>query len=191
MIIFIDNYDSFSYNLVHYLESLGEEVKVVKNDECSPEEIMAQSPKAVVISPGPSNPDNAGICLDFIKKYAGKVPIFGVCLGMQSIAQAFGAKIVHAKKIMHGKICPIMHNGKGVFKDLPNPLSVVRYHSLVAERISLPDCFEITAESLEDAEIMGLRHKDFLLEGVQFHPESIMSAGGKRLLKNFLEEAAK
>lgn len=189
MTILIDNYDSFSYNLVHYVQTLGCDVKVVRNDETTPEGVMALDPESVIISPGPSNPSNAGICLDFISKYAGKVPIFGVCLGMQSIAQAFGAKIVHAKKIMHGKLSPVTHGGAGVFRGLPSPMSVVRYHSLAAERASLPECFEITAQTADDGEIMGIRHRDFLLEGVQFHPESIMSAGGKRLLKNFLEEA--
>lgn len=188
MITLIDNYDSFSYNLVHYVESLGEEVKVLRNDAATPEEIIAQKPELIIISPGPSNPENAGICLELIKKAAGKIPVFGVCLGMQSIAQAFGGKIVRAQKVMHGKISAITHNGKYCFKNLPCPLNVVRYHSLAAERDTLPDCFEITAQS-DDGEIMALRHKDFLIEGVQFHPESIMSSGGKRLLANFIEEA--
>ena len=188
MTILIDNYDSFTYNLAHYVETLGEEVVVIRNDAMRPEEIMARAPDRIIISPGPSNPANAGICLDFIKQYAGRLPIFGVCLGMQCIVQALGGKIVHAARIMHGKVSPIEHTGKGIFKGLPSPLTAVRYHSLAAQKEALPDCLEITALA-DDGEIMGVRHKDFLLEGVQFHPESIMSAGGKRLLKNFLEES--
>lgn len=190
MTVLIDNYDSFSYNLAHYVESLGEDVRVVRNDQATPEEIMEMKPDAVIISPGPSNPSNAGICLEFIKKYAGKVPIFGVCLGMQSIVQAMGGKIVHAKKCMHGKISPVCHEGKGAFRGLPSPLNSVRYHSLAAERESLPECLEVTAYA-DDGEIMGVRHRKFPLEGVQFHPESVMSSGGKRLLKNFLDGAGR
>jgi len=187
MILLIDNYDSFTYNLVHYFETLGEEVQVVRNDAMSANEMFALNAKAVVFSPGPSCPDNAGVTLEYIKKFKGKIPMFGVCLGMQSIAQAFGGKIILAKRAMHGKISNIEHNQKGVFEGMSNPLSVVRYHSLVADESSLPECLTITAKS-EDGEIMGIRHKDFLIEGVQFHPESIMSFGGKRLLANFLRE---
>ena len=177
MVLLIDNYDSFTYNLVHYFETLGADMKVVRNDAATPEELMALSPKAVVVSPGPSSPKNAGICVDFIRKYAGKVPIFGVCLGMQSIGYAFGGEIVLAKRVMHG-----------VFKGMPNPLEVVRYHSLAVSERTLPPCLRVTARA-EDGEIMGLRHRDFLVEGVQFHPESIMTFGGKRMLENFLTEA--
>lgn len=188
MVLLIDNYDSFTYNLVHYFETLGAEMKVLRNDAMTADEMFALNPQAVVLSPGPSCPDNAGVTLEFIKKFAGKVPMFGVCLGMQSMGQAFGGKIVLAKKTMHGKISNITHNGKGVFRGMNSPMPVVRYHSLAVEEASLPSCLEITARA-EDGEIMGLRHKDFLVEGVQFHPESIMSFGGKRLLANFLEEA--
>lgn len=188
MVLLIDNYDSFTYNLVHYFETLGADMKVVRNDAATPEELMALSPKAVVVSPGPSSPKNAGICVDFIRKYAGKVPIFGVCLGMQSIGYAFGGEIVLAKRVMHGKISAITHDSTGVFKGMPNPLEVVRYHSLAVSERTLPPCLRVTARA-EDGEIMGLRHRDFLVEGVQFHPESIMTFGGKRMLENFLTEA--
>jgi len=187
MILVIDNYDSFTYNLVHYFETLGTEVKVIRNDAMSAEEIFELNAKAVVLSPGPSCPNNAGVTLEFIKKFKGKIPMFGVCLGMQCIGQAFGGKIILAKKAMHGKISQIQHNQKGVFEGLSSPMSVVRYHSLVIDESSLPGCLEITAKS-EDGEIMGIRHKEFLIEAVQFHPESIMSFGGKRLLVNFLKE---
>lgn len=188
MILLIDNYDSFTYNLVHYFQTLGADMKVVRNDAATPEELMALDPKAVVLSPGPSSPKNAGICVDFIRKYAGKVPIFGVCLGMQSIGYAFGADIVLAQKVMHGKISSIAHDSTGVFKGMPNPLDVVRYHSLAVSEKTLPDFLRITARA-EDGEIMGLRHREYLVEGVQFHPESIMTFGGKRMLENFLTEA--
>ncbi len=188
MIVLIDNYDSFSYNLVHYFQTLSSDVKVVRNDELTCEQIAALNPEAVVLSPGPSSPENAGICVDFIKKYAGKIPIFGVCLGMQSIVYALGGKIVRAKKIMHGKVSEISHNSKGVFEGLPNPLEVVRYHSLAADRATLPAELEITAETVDDGEIMAVKHKSFKLEGVQFHPESILTHSGKRLLKNFLDQ---
>lgn len=188
MILLIDNYDSFTYNLSHYLQTLGSDVRVVRNDAMTAGEMFALNPAAVVLSPGPSSPENAGVCVEFVKKFAGKVPMFGVCLGMQSIGYAFGGKIVHAMKTMHGKIGEIEHCGKGCFKGMPSPMSVVRYHSLAVERSSLPDCLEVTA-SADDGEIMGLRHRRYLIEGVQFHPESIMTYGGKRLLANFLAEA--
>lgn len=188
MVLLIDNYDSFTYNLVHYMETLGADVKVVRNDAMTADEMFALNPQAVVLSPGPSCPDNAGATLEFIKKFAGKVPMFGVCLGMQSIGQAFGGKVVLAKKMMHGKTSPIDHNGKGAFKGMGSPMTVVRYHSLAVDEKTLPECLEVTAKS-DDGEIMGLRHKEYFVEGVQFHPESIMSYGGKRLLANILSEA--
>ena len=188
MVLLIDNYDSFTYNLVHYFETLGADMKIVRNDAATSEELFAMSPKAVVISPGPSSPKNAGVCVDFIKKYAGKVPIFGVCLGMQSIGYAFGADIVLARRTMHGKTSMVTHDSTGVFRGMPNPIEVVRYHSLAVEENTLPKCLRVTARA-EDGEVMGIRHTDFLVEGVQFHPESIMTFGGKRMLENFLLEA--
>lgn len=188
MVLLIDNYDSFTYNLVHYFETLGADMKIVRNDAATAEELFAMSPKAVVISPGPSSPKNAGVCVDFIKKYAGKVPIFGVCLGMQSIGYAFGAGIVLARRTMHGKTSMVTHDSTGVFRGMPNPIEVVRYHSLAVAENTLPKCLRVTARA-EDGEAMGIRHTDFLVEGVQFHPESIMTFGGKRMLENFLLEA--
>lgn len=188
MVLLIDNYDSFTYNLVHYFETLGADMKIVRNDAATSEELFAMSPKAVVISPGPSSPKNAGVCVDFIKKYAGKVPIFGVCLGMQSIGYAFGADIVLARRTMHGKTSMVTHDSTGVFRGMPNPIEVVRYHSLAVAENTLPKCLRVTARA-EDGEVMGIRHIDFLVEGVQFHPESIMTFGGKRMLENFLLEA--
>lgn len=188
MVLLIDNYDSFTYNLVHYFETLGADMKIVRNDAATSEELFAMSPKAVVISPGPSSPKNAGVCVDFIKKYAGKVPIFGVCLGMQSIGYAFGADIVLARRTMHGKTNMVTHDSTGVFRGMPNPIEVVRYHSLAVAENTLPKCLRVTARA-EDGEVMGIRHTDFLVEGVQFHPESIMTFGGKRMLENFLLEA--
>lgn len=188
MVLLIDNYDSFTYNLVHYFETLGADMKIVRNDAATAEELFAMSPKAVVISPGPSTPKNAGVCVDFIKKYAGKVPIFGVCLGMQSIGYAFGADIVLARRTMHGKTSMVTHDSTGVFRGMPNPIEVVRYHSLAVAENTLPKCLRVTARA-EDGEVMGIRHTDFLVEGVQFHPESIMTFGGKRMLENFLLEA--
>ena len=185
MVLLIDNYDSFTYNLVHYFETLGADMKIVRNDAAPAEELFAMSPKAVVISPGPSSPKNAGVCVDFIKKYAGKVPIFGVCLGMQSIGYAFGADIVLARRTMHGKTSMVTHDSTGVFRGMPNPIEVVRYHSLAVAENTLPKCLRVTARA-EDGEVMGIRHTDFLVEGVQFHPESIMTFGGKRMLENFL-----
>lgn len=188
MVLLIDNYDSFTYNLVHYFETLGADMKIVRNDAATSEELFAMSPKAVVISPGPSSPKNAGVCVDFIKKYAGKVPIFGVCLGMQSIGYAFGADIVLARRTMHGKTSMVTHDSTGAFRGMPNPIEVVRYHSLAVAENTLPKCLRVTARA-EDGEVMGIRHTDFLVEGVQFHPESIMTFGGKRMLENFLLEA--
>ena len=186
MLVLIDNYDSFTYNLAQYFQMLGEEVKVIRNDAIKVEEIATFSPDYLVISPGPCTPKEAGISIEAIKYYAGKLPILGVCLGHQSIVAAFGGHIVQAKTIMHGKTSDIYHDGKTIFTNLPNPFVATRYHSLVAERKSLPACLEITAWT-EDKEIMGVRHKEFLIEGVQFHPESILTKEGLNLLKNFLE----
>jgi anthranilate synthase component 2 len=191
MILMIDNYDSFTYNLVQYLGELGAEVKVARNDQITIEEIEALGPERIMISPGPCTPNEAGVSLEVIRHFAGKLPLFGVCLGHQSIGQAFGGKIVHAREIMHGKTSMIKHLGQGVFRGLPNPFEATRYHSLVIEKASLPDCLEITAWT-EDAsgdidEIMGVRHKTLAVEGVQFHPESILTEHGHDLLKNFLE----
>jgi len=186
MLVMIDNYDSFTYNLVQYLGELGEEVKTFRNDEISIAEVEALNPDRIMLSPGPCTPNEAGISLSVIKHFKGKLPLMGVCLGHQSIGQAFGGDVVHAQEIMHGKTSPIEHTNKGVFKDIENPFTVTRYHSLVVARDTLPDCLEITAWT-EDGEIMGLRHRDYLIEGVQFHPESILTEHGHALLKNFLE----
>lgn len=188
MVLLIDNYDSFTYNLVHCFETLGADVKIVRNDAATPRGLMALSPKAAVISPGPSSPKNAGVCVDFIRECAGKIPVLGVCLGMQSIGYAFGGEIVSAKGIMHGKTSSVSHDSTGVFAGMPNPVEVVRYHSLAVAENSLPPCLRVTARS-EDGEVMGIRHRDFHIEGVQFHPESILTFGGKRMLENFLKEA--
>ncbi len=187
MLLMIDNYDSFTYNLVQYLGELGEEVVVRRNDEITLDEVGALKPDRIVVSPGPCTPNEAGISVPLIERFAGKVPLLGVCLGHQSIGQAFGARIVHARELMHGKTSAIQHEGHGVFRALPNPLQATRYHSLVIERDSLPDCLEVTAWSA-DGEIMGVRHKTLPVEGVQFHPESILTEHGHALLKNFLEE---
>ncbi len=186
-ILVIDNYDSFTYNLVQYLGELGAPLKVVRNDELTVEQALALQPAGILISPGPCTPSEAGICVPLIRESAGKVPILGVCLGHQSIGSAFGGEIVRAKRPMHGKESPIQHTGQGVFQGLPNPMRAIRYHSLVIRRESLPESLEITAESADDGEIMGVRHKQYPIEGVQFHPESVLSEAGKRLLKNFLE----
>lgn len=187
MLLMIDNYDSFTYNLVQYLGELGQEVKVVRNDAIDLGEVERLAPERIVISPGPCTPNEAGISLPLIKAFAGRIPILGVCLGHQSIGQAFGGRIVHARELMHGKTSPIFHAGKGVFRGLPNPFTATRYHSLVIERESLPDCLEVTAWT-EDGEIMGVRHKTLAVEGVQFHPESVLTEHGHELLRNFLEE---
>ncbi len=186
----IDNYDSFTYNLVHYFAELGQEVKVVRNDTLTVAEVAALMPDYIVLSPGPCTPNEAGICLPVLEQLAGKVPIFGVCLGHQSLGQAFGGKVIRAKTIMHGKTSMIYHKGEGAFKDLPSPFEATRYHSLVVEQSSLPDCLEITAwtQNADGSfdEIMGLRHKTLSVEGVQFHPESILTQHGHDMLGNFL-----
>ena len=187
MLLMIDNYDSFTYNLVQYLAEIGQEVKVVRNDKISIEEINKLNPQYIVISPGPCTPNEAGISLELIEAFKGKIPILGVCLGHQSIGQAFGGKIIHAQTIMHGKTSKISHNNKGVFKGIKNPFIATRYHSLVIDRESLPNCFDITAWT-DDNEIMGIKHKKLAIEGVQFHPESILSEHGHDLLKNFLDQ---
>jgi anthranilate synthase component 2 len=183
----IDNYDSFTYNLVQYLAEIGQEVEVVRNDKISIEEINKLNPQYIVISPGPCTPNEAGISLELIEAFKGKIPILGVCLGHQSIGQAFGGKIVHAQTIMHGKTSKISHNNKGVFRGIKNPFIATRYHSLVIEKQTLPNCFDITAWT-DDNEIMGIKHKELAIEGVQFHPESILSEYGHDLLKNFLDQ---
>ncbi|PCH83250.1 MAG: anthranilate/aminodeoxychorismate synthase component II [Piscirickettsiaceae bacterium] len=192
-LVMIDNYDSFTYNLVQYFAELGADVQVLRNDQVTVDEVMAMQPDRLVISPGPGTPDKAGISLELIHRAAGNTPLLGVCLGHQSIGQAFGGKIIHAKKIMHGKTSLIHHNNVGVFAGLSNPYTATRYHSLVVEKESLPDCLEITAWTETEAgdidEIMGLRHKELDIEGVQFHPESILTEHGHDLLKNFLEKA--
>jgi anthranilate synthase component 2 len=185
MLLMIDNYDSFTYNLVQYLGELGEEVSVFRNDEITLEQIEALHPSRVVISPGPCTPNEAGISVPLIQRFAGKLPILGVCLGHQSIGQAFGGKIVHAGQLMHGKTSGIRHKDAGVFHGLPNPLTATRYHSLVIEKTSLPACLEVTAWA-DDGEIMGVRHRELPVEGVQFHPESILTDKGHQLLANFL-----
>jgi anthranilate synthase component 2 len=186
MLLMIDNYDSFTYNLVQYFGELGEQVKVVRNDEITLEEIAALKPARIVVSPGPCTPNEAGISVPAIRSFAGKIPLLGVCLGHQSIGQAFGGHIVHAKQLMHGKVSSITHENVGVFRGLPNPLTATRYHSLVIERTSLPDCLEVTAWT-DDGEIMGVRHRQLPIEGVQFHPESILTERGHDLLANFLK----
>lgn len=191
MILMIDNYDSFTYNLVQYLYMLNEEVIVKRNDEISVNEALALNPEAIVISPGPGRPSEAGITIDLIKAATGKLPLLGVCLGHQAIGEAFGGKVIRAKKIMHGKISDVEHDGKGLFDGLTSPLKVVRYHSLAVEESSLPDCFEITARTCDDGEIMGLRHKQYQIEGIQYHPESVLTPTGKRQLANFLKEIRK
>ena len=188
MILMIDNYDSFTWNLVQYFGELGADMKVVLNDELSVAEVAALKPEKIVISPGPCSPNEAGISLDVINTFAGKLPILGVCLGHQALGQAFGGKVVHAQTLMHGKTSPVEHTGQGVFKGLPSPFTATRYHSLSVERASLPGCFEITAWTA-DGEIMGLRHKTLDVEGVQFHPESILTEHGHQMLKNFLQGA--
>jgi len=185
MILLIDNYDSFTWNLYQYFCELGAEVVVRRNDVLSLEDVAALNPQKIVISPGPCTPDESGISLAAIEHYAGKLPILGVCLGHQAIGQVFGATIVRAAKVMHGKTSPVTHTGTGVFSGLNNPLTVTRYHSLVIDPPTLPDCFEVTAWS-ETQEIMGIRHREWDLEGVQFHPESILSEQGHQLLANFL-----
>jgi anthranilate synthase component 2 len=185
MLLMIDNYDSFTYNLVQYFGELGQEVRVLRNDAVTIAEIEAMQPDYLVISPGPCAPAQAGVSLAAIQAFAGRMPLLGVCLGHQAIGEAFGGKVVHARRLMHGKVSPVRHTGVGVFAGLPNPLACTRYHSLAIERETLPDCLEITAWT-EDGEIMGVRHKTLAVEGVQFHPESVLSEHGHDLLKNFL-----
>lgn len=184
-ILVIDNYDSFTYNLVQYLGEMGQELSVYRNDKITVDEIAALRPDKILISPGPCDPALAGVSVATIRRFAGQVPLLGVCLGHQSIGHAFGGKIVRAERLMHGKTSPIRHGGQGVFAGMPNPFRAIRYHSLLVERESLPDCLEITAETAE-GEIMGLRHKTLPVEGVQFHPESVLTEEGKRLLHNFV-----
>jgi len=186
MVLLIDNYDSFTYNLVQYLGEMGQDVRVVRNDELAAAEIAALAPSHIVISPGPCTPNEAGISLEVIKTYAGKIPILGVCLGHQAIGQAFGGKVVRAARVMHGKTSQISHDGKGLFTGLPNPFQATRYHSLLIERTSVPDVLDVTAETAEK-EIMAVRHKTLPVEGVQFHPESFLTTSGKDLLRNFIE----
>jgi len=189
MLLMIDNYDSFTYNLVQYFGELGQDVQVYRNDVITLEQIEALKPAFLVVSPGPCTPLEAGISVAAIKHFAGKLPIMGVCLGHQSIGETFGGKIVHAKTLMHGKVSPVAHSNIGMFRSLPSPFNVTRYHSLAIERESLPDCLEVTAWT-EDGEIMGVRHKTLAIEGVQFHPESILTEHGHAMLKNFLTEHA-
>jgi anthranilate synthase component 2 len=186
MLLMIDNYDSFTYNIVQYFGELGEEVRTVRNDEITLEQIAELNPDRICVSPGPKSPKDAGVSVDVLREFAGKKPILGVCLGHQAIGEAFGGKIIRAKQVMHGKTSKIAHTGLGVFKGLPSPFTVIRYHSLAIERASLPSCLEVTAWT-DDGEIMGVRHKEFDIEGVQFHPESILSEHGHAMLKNFLE----
>ena len=180
----IDNYDSFTYNLVQYLGELGEDLRVYRNDKITVAEIEKMAPEGIIISPGPCTPKEAGISVETIKHFAGKIPILGVCLGHQSIGEAFGGDVIRADRLMHGKTSMIHHDGKTIFKDLPNPFVATRYHSLIVKKSTLPKCLEISAETKE-GEIMGLRHREFMVEGVQFHPESILTTAGKDLLGNF------
>ena len=188
MILMIDNYDSFTYNLVQAFRGLGADMQVVRNDKIDVDGIRELAPSAIVLSPGPGNPDSAGVTLEAVREFAGKVPLFGVCLGHQSIAQAFGAKSVHAKRLMHGKTSRVRHDGKGVFAGMPQDFEAMRYHSLAVERATLPECFEISAEA-DDGEIMGLRHRTLPIESVQYHPESIGTPEGVRQMRNFIEMA--
>jgi anthranilate synthase component 2 len=187
MILVLDNYDSFTYNLVQYLGELGATMRVVRNDALTADDVLALAPEGIVISPGPGNPDGAGISLELIRRFHARVPILGVCLGHQAIGQAFGGKVVHARALMHGKVSQIHHSGAGVFRGLPTPFQATRYHSLAIERASCPPDLEITAWT-EDGEIMGVRHRSLPIEGVQFHPESILTEHGHALLANFLQD---
>lgn len=190
MILMIDNYDSFTYNLVQAFRGLGADMQVVRNDKIDVDGIRALAPAAIVLSPGPGNPDSAGITLEAVKAFAGAVPMLGICLGHQSIAQAFGGRIVHARRLMHGKTSPISHDGRGIFAGLPQGFAAMRYHSLAVDRGTLPECLEISAES-DDGEIMGLRHRTMPIESVQYHPESIGTPEGERQIMNFIEMAGK
>ena len=187
MILMIDNYDSFTFNLVQYLGEIGEDIKVYRNDKISLEEVIQMSPDHIVISPGPCTPNEAGVSLELIGKLGGKIPILGVCLGHQAIGQAYGGNVIRAQNLMHGKTSVIHHDGKTIFEGIESPFTATRYHSLIVERDSLPECLEISAWT-EQGEIMGLRHKEHVVEGVQFHPESILTEHGKKLLKNFLQQ---
>jgi para-aminobenzoate synthetase component II len=186
MLLMIDNYDSFTYNLVQYFGELGEDVQVYRNDKITIEEIESLHPQRLVISPGPCTPKEAGVSVDAIRHFAGRLPLLGVCLGHQSLAAAFGGEVARAERLMHGKTSMIHHDGKTVFRNLPNPFEATRYHSLIVKRSTLPDCFEISAETAE-GEVMGMRHRTLGIEGVQFHPESILTTSGKDLLRNFLK----
>ena len=185
MLLVIDNYDSFTYNLVQYFGELGADPQVKRNDAITPDEVEKMKPQKIVISPGPGRPEEAGISMELIRKFGGKVPILGVCLGHQCMGEVYGGKVVRAGRLMHGKTSPIQHDGKGVFQGLPNPFEATRYHSLIVEKNSVPSCLEVCAETAE-GEIMGLRHREYPVHGVQFHPESILSKEGKDLLANFL-----
>jgi len=186
MLLMIDNYDSFTYNLVQYLGELGADVHVHRNDAITVDEVAAWEPEAIVISPGPCTPNEAGICVPLIRRFAGTIPILGVCLGHQAIGQAFGGRIGRAQRVMHGKVSPITHDGRGVFAGLPSPFSVTRYHSLAIEPATMPACLEVTATA-DDGEVMGVRHREYAVEGVQFHPEAILTEHGHALLRNFLD----
>jgi len=188
VLLLIDNYDSFTYNLVQYLGELGADVHVHRNDTLTLEQIAAWEPSEIVISPGPCTPNEAGISVPLIQRFAGKIPILGVCLGHQAIGQAFGGEIVRAERVMHGKVSPVTHDGRGVFTGLPSPLTATRYHSLAIERKTLPSCLAVTATA-DDGEIMGVRHREWAVEGVQFHPEAILTEHGHALLRNFLQRA--
>jgi anthranilate synthase/aminodeoxychorismate synthase-like glutamine amidotransferase len=190
MILMIDNYDSFTYNLVQYFGMLGAEVAVYRNDAISLDAIGALSPAAIVISPGPCSPEKAGISVDVIRRFHDRVPILGVCLGHQAIGHAFGARVVRAQRVMHGKTSPIRNDGRTIFRGLPSPFEAGRYHSLLVERESLPECLTVSADT-EEGEIMGLRHRDYPVEGIQFHPESILTPKGKRIIRNFLDSISK
>ena len=186
MLLVIDNYDSFTYNLVQYFGELGADPQVKRNDAITPDEVENMKPQKIVISPGPGRPEEAGISMELIRKFGGKIPILGVCLGHQCMGEVYGGKVVRAGRLMHGKTSPIQHDGKGVFQGLPNPFEATRYHSLIVEKNSVPSCLEVCAETAE-GEIMGLRHREYPVHGVQFHPESILSKEGKDLLANFLK----
>jgi anthranilate synthase/aminodeoxychorismate synthase-like glutamine amidotransferase len=188
--ILVDNYDSFTYNLYQYLCELGEDVRVFRNDKVTVAEMEAMEPDRIVISPGPCTPDEAGVSIETIKAFAGRLPILGVCLGHQALGQAFGGKVVRCHRLMHGKTSPIRHDGRTIFAGLPNPFEAVRYHSLVVERESLPECVEVSAWADDEGETMGLRHREHAVEGVQFHPESVLTLPGKELLANFLGQKA-
>ncbi|PKN37114.1 MAG: anthranilate/aminodeoxychorismate synthase component II [Deltaproteobacteria bacterium HGW-Deltaproteobacteria-2] len=190
MILMIDNYDSFTFNIVQYLEQMGEKVETYRNDKITPEEIKRKKPRAIFLSPGPCTPKEAGITVDVVREFYKDVPLMGICLGHQSIGYAFGAKIVRADRIMHGKISQVKHDGKTIFARIPNPFPAGRYHSLIVVRETLPDFLEVSAET-EEGEIMGLRHKEYPVEGIQFHPESVLTPQGKRIIRNFLKYTGK